>query len=222
MKKEQGGACAVNASVTIYLMLVLVLVTVLVCTVTESGRVSAMRAWLKGTASMGMDAVFSEYVAPIFEEYGVMMLWCKKEELVRRFEDYVEHNLDTSVTGLPSASGLLRANLVSCDLRDVLQATDENGKQFEEQVYDYMKFYLAESAAEKILSEAGIFDQGKKLEQFSEKINKHKDVFLEVDRSVAKIKDKTDKIRSQGTDPLQSIEKITDALEKYERTEEEN
>ena len=29
-----------------------------------------------------------------------------------------------------------------------------------------MKYYLAESAAEKILSEAGIFDQGKKLEQF--------------------------------------------------------
>ena len=87
-----------RSSITIYLTLMLVLVMALICTLIESGRVSAMNARLRSITYMAADSCFAEFAEPLFSDYGVMFLWCDEAEFTEKFNSYVTHNLSLDGT----------------------------------------------------------------------------------------------------------------------------
>lgn len=213
--KQRIPARRVRASITIYISLVLLLIMVLVCTLIESGRVSAISAKLEGVTYLGMDSVFSEFAAPVFEDYGVMMLWCKDDEFVRRMDKYISYNIKNTGLSLKLPADLYRIEHEETMLTATDRATDEKGRLFADQVYEYMKYVMPENMAEELLGDAGIFDEGNKVNEFMDEINKHKKTFLAVEKSATRLKDKLEKIQDRARDPLNALKDLSSSTGKY-------
>ena len=138
-----------RASITIYLALVLVIIMTLICTLVESGRVSAIKMKLRGITYMSMDAMFSGYARELFDEYGVMFIWTDEDKFLEEFNEYVEENLNTTGLGITRKADLYGMSREVSEIREIKWATDEGGKLFGDQVSEYMNYYLLENAAEK-------------------------------------------------------------------------
>ena len=87
--KKSVSLPKLRSSITIYLSLMLVVIIALICTLIESGRVSAINARLRSITYMAADSVFAEFAQPVFDKYGVMLLWMDEEEFAGSFQNYV-------------------------------------------------------------------------------------------------------------------------------------
>lgn len=183
MKTEKG-------SMTVYMTLVLLLVSALVCTIVESGRMSAVHTRARSFTYMGIDSVFSEFALPMFSSYGIMGLWMSTDEFTEKFEDYVNGNLDYSDLPYSANADLYGMSLTENELISVKMLTDDNGLIFAEQVYEYMKYYLAEDAAKELLGEMEVFGRSDAVSEFTEKIQEYSQVFTDVEDAVSEIKEK--------------------------------
>jgi hypothetical protein len=72
-----------KGSITIYLSLVLTLVLGLICTITESGRVSVVSAKTAGITYMALDSSFSEYAVIFRRLWFIVFVEFKRR--VRKF-----------------------------------------------------------------------------------------------------------------------------------------
>ena len=72
-----------RSSITIYLTLMLVLVMALICTLIESGRVSAMNARLRSITYMAADSCFAEFAEPCFLIMALCFFGVMKQSLQR-------------------------------------------------------------------------------------------------------------------------------------------
>ena len=204
-----------KGSMTIYLVLMIVLSLILICTLLESARVNAMSAKVKGITYMSMDSVFSEYAKPVFEDYGVMFLWCNESNFNSRFNGFAEKNLKEAGTSLIGSTDLYNISLSESSVTAAKWATDENGDIFEDQVDEYMKYHFTEAQAEKLLNNLDIFDEGSKINDFFEKINKYEDVFKKVEKSVEKVKEKIESVKNLAQKPLTYLNNMKSSLENY-------
>ena len=209
------------ASISVYLILMLVLVLVLVCTLIESGRVSAMNAKLKAVTYMSTDAVFSQYARPVFEDYGVMFLWCNEEAFNLRFMKFADKNLQEASLQLIGSADLYHISYSSSKVTKTEWATDDNGKIFEDQVDDYMKYHFTEEQAKKLLSKVDIYEQGNKVNDFFEKINKYESVFEKVEKSVGKVKEKAESLHARSDAPSQNLDAMQKSADAYKKDKKE-
>ena len=207
-----------KASITLYLALVLVIIMTLICTLVESGRVSAINMKLRGITYMAMDSMFSGYARELFDEYGVMFLWTGEEDFLTEFDEYLEDNLNTTGLGITRKADLYGMAHVSSEIQEIKWATDDGGELFGEQVSEYMKYYLIENAAEKILENTGIFEQGGKVSEFMEKIRSYKDVFERVENAVGEINQFVEQMKKATENPKELLEKMLDYIDKYINT----
>ena len=197
-----------DGSITIYLMLTIVIVLVLICTLVESGRVSAVSANVRSLAYMGMDSIFSEFAEPVFEEYGIMVLWKSEEEFVSEFSEYVNENLDVSDLSYQADADLYGISLTGNYLVSSSMVTDDSGLLFADQVYEYMEYYMLKSAAEALLEELDIFDQGDIVSDFMDTLSDCSEVFTEVEEKVSAVKEAIEKIQSISDDPLSLLDEL--------------
>ncbi len=193
----------------------LVLVLALICTLIESGRVSAINARLRSVTYMAADSVFAEYAQPMFDEYGVTFLWMSEESLTNKFNKYIAENLNVESTGLKQSLSLYGMQPIGSELKSIVWATDNNGTVFADQVYEYMKYALANEAIEELLSGMKIFTQGRDVQQFINKIDKYKDVFLSVEQSIKQINESVNQAKSLSEDPRLIISEISELLDEY-------
>ena len=210
------GKQTFHASITIYLTLMLVLVMALICTLIESGRVSAMNARLQSISYMAADSCFAEYAEPLFSEYGVMFLWCDEEELIEKYNAYIAGNLSLEGTGARNDIELYGMQHIDSTCQEITWATDRNGEVFAEQVETYMKYHLAENVLEKILSKLGIFEQSDHVQYFLDKIQDYKKIFVKVEDAVSKIQTKIDKIKDLAANPKGILTEMKQILDEYE------
>ena len=201
--------------ITIYLSLTLVLTSALIFTLIESARVSSMNAKLQSITYMACDSVFSGFAEPVFDRYGVMLLWEDEEEFLEDFKEYCSENLKTADSLGLLYSDIYRASLASAELTDKKAPTDNGGQVFADQVYEYMDYYLYEDAAERILDNVSIFDQGNKVDEFMDKIESYRDVFTRVEDSVSDLKKTIDSVKKIVKDPAELLGDASESLERY-------
>ncbi|MCF0142177.1 MAG: hypothetical protein HUJ75_02240 [Parasporobacterium sp.] len=211
MKKEK-------ASITIYLMLTLTIIMVLLCTVIESARVTAMKMRMTTIAYMAGDSQLSKYARPLFDDYGLNFLWMEDEEYTEGFKEYVTANVQPAQAGLVPSADMYGMGLEDCRLLGVVHALDESGEKIKEQAVQYMKYYLAEEAVEKILSNAGLFNQGDKTNEFFDTMEEYEDIFRNVEESVKDIAEKTDKVKALEEEPARLLQNMEDAIAGYKET----
>lgn len=209
------GKKKIKSSITIYLLLMLVLVLALICTLIESGRVSAINSRLRSVTYMAADSVFAEYAQPMFDEYGVTFLWMDEEMITSKFNKYVSENLNVDSTGIKQSLSLYGMQPVGSELKEVIWATDDSGVIFVDQVSQYMKYYLAEDIIDKSLSDIKFFSQGDKIQSFFEKVNKYKEVFLNVEKAIKQIETKVDQAKSLSQNPRLLISEISSLVDEY-------
>ncbi|MBO4835354.1 MAG: hypothetical protein J5483_04505 [Lachnospiraceae bacterium] len=212
----------VHASITIYLTLMLVLVMALICTLIESGRVSAMNARLQSISYMAADSCFAEFAEPLFSDYGVMFLWCDEEELIEKYNAYVAGNLSLEGSGARNDIELYGMQHIDSVCTDITWATDRNGEVFAEQVETYMKYHLTENILEKLLSKLGIFEQSDQVQYFLDKIQDYKKIFVKVEEAVTKIQTKIDKAKDLAANPKGILAKMQQILNEYEEDPDES
>lgn len=205
----------IKASITIYLTLMLLLVMALICTLIESGRVSAINARLRSITYMSADSCFSEFAEPLFSDYGVMFLWCDESEFLEKFNEYVQGNLSLAGTDAKNELELYGMKHVQSSLKDITWATDKDGEVFASQVETYMKYNLAEGVIEEILSGIGLFEQSDKIGAFLDKIQDYKKIFTQVETSVSKIYDSISRARNLASNPKLILGEMEEALNSY-------
>lgn len=168
---------------------------------------------------MAADSVFAEYAQPMFDKYGVTFLWMDEEVLTNKFNKYISENLNVESTGLKQSLSLYGMQPVGSELKEVTWATDDNGMIFADQASEYMKYMLAKDLVEQLLSQIDIFSQGDKVQNFIDRIDKYKKVFLNVEKSIEQIKIKVDQAKSLSADPGRIISDISDLLDEYTVTQ---
>lgn len=203
----------IKGSITIYLALVITVVLGLVCTVVESGRVSAIKAKTEGISYMAMDSEFSEYARQLFEDYGLMFLWESEGDFVSGIYDYAEYNCDLNKGVLSSNADLYGIGLAGVEIRKLCRATDNGGRVFADEVGRYMKYAAVEDILQTILSEINIFDQGGVVRDFYDKISDFSDKLSEVEEAVGNIKDKIDDIQTMFESPDTLLEELISKAE---------
>jgi len=202
------------------MLLSLILILALICTLTESARVSCINAKLKGITYMAADSCFSEFAREIFDDYGIMALWKTDGGLIASYNDYLQKNLDFSDTGLYTDADLYLISHDASALSDVKRITDDSGYLFEMQVYEYMDYYLVKEALEKLLEYIDIYRAGGKVSSFISKINEYRDVFIRLATAAARIQRTVDKAKSLAYNPKTILEYMKYGLDQYIETEE--
>ena len=205
-----------RSSITIYLTLMLVLVMALICTLIESGRVSAMNARLRSITYMAADSCFAEFAEPLFSDYGVMFLWCDEAEFTEKFNSYVTHNLSLDGTEARNDITLYGMQHVQTECSDITWATDQNGEVFARQVESYMKYHLAEEAVEKLLEHTSFFEQSEHIQHFMDRIQDYKKIFIKVEDHVSNIQKKIEKAKDLAADPKGLFNELEKLLDQYD------
>ena len=205
-----------RSSITIYLTLMLVLVMALICTLIESGRVSAVNARLRSITYMAADSCFAEFAEPLFSDYGVMFLWCDEAEFTEKFNSYVTHNLSLDGTEARNDITLYGMQHVQTECSDITWATDQNGEVFARQVESYMKYHLAEEAVEKLLEHTSFFEQSEHIQHFMDRIQDYKKIFIKVEDHVSNIQKKIEKAKDLAADPKGLFNELEKLLDQYD------
>ena len=208
-----------RSSITIYLTLTLVLVMALICTLIESGRVSAMNARLRSITYMAADSCFAEFAEPLFSDYGVMVLWCDENEFTEKFNAYVSQNLSLTGTDARNDIELYGMKHLQTECIDVTWATGQNGEVFAKQVEEYMKYHLAEEALEKLLEHTSFFEQSEHIQHFMDRIQDYKKVFIKVEDRVSDIQKKIEKAKDLAADPKGILYEMDNILNHYDENE---
>lgn len=205
-----------KASITIYLTLMFVFVMALICTLVESGRISAIQSKLRSITYMAADSCFAEFAEPLFSQYGVMFLWSDENEFIEKFNNYVTQNLTLAGTAARNDFVLYRMNYEGSELSDITWATEDNGEVFAQQVVEYMKSHMAQTVIEKILSGIGVFEQSDQISDFMNQVQEYRDIFVEVEQSVSAIKDKIDKAKFLAGNPKNILYELREEVQGYE------
>ena len=205
----------VPASITIYLALILVIILSLVFTLTESARVSAALFSARSLTYLSADSVFSEYADSVFSEYGIMVLWKDEDEFISSFEGYAEAGLDTSDILYAANADFYGISFTGAAAESVTYITDSGGLLFAQQVYEYMAYYITQSAALEILDELGIFGQSGTVSEFMEEVNSYSDVFAAVEESVSDIQEEIEQAQEIDQDPSELLGSLYDAVYAY-------
>lgn len=193
----------------------LVLVLGLIFTLTESARVSALRARLQSLTYVAADACFSEFAQPVFDDYGVMLLWQDEETFIKNFKEYVSKNLVTEDISLLRYGELFGAGLEEASLLSKKGPLDENGKVFADQVLEYMDTFLFEDAVSRILDNVSIFDQGDKASDFMDKIEDYGSVFKKLEKQVGVVDKKVEAAQRVSRDPADILDEAKDSIEAF-------
>ncbi|MCI8669270.1 MAG: hypothetical protein HFI34_07105 [Lachnospiraceae bacterium] len=80
------------------------------------------------------------------------------------------------------------------------------------QIYDYMKYRIAGDAVNLLLDKCNLLSQGKKIQEFFDKVNDCTEKFNQIEESVAKIKKKVDLIKESAGQPKEYLEELREKL----------
>ena len=214
---KKSVACRkLKSSMTIYLTLMLVVIMALIFTLIESGRVSAINTKLRSITYMAADSVFAEFAQPLFDQYGVLMLWADEEEFMKAFNGYIKENLSMKETEVGSDMDLYGMHYADSALTEVKWVTDDGGELFAKQVYDYMKIHIIESVAEQLLSRTDFFEQTEKVRDVMGTISEYQSEFIKVEKSVSDLSDKVNRIKDLSENPKTLLEEMQRDLELYQ------
>ena len=139
-----------NGSITIYLSLSLTIIMAVLGLIIESARDVSLSARLSEATFMAEDALFSEYIASMYEDYGIMAFYKTDEEICGKIKDYCNFNLDPHSV-FNKNYNFLKAKSKNVEITEANYITDYGAKAFIEQACEYIKYFAPKEAARKLL-----------------------------------------------------------------------
>lgn len=172
MRREENG------SITVFLSLILVLVFALCATLIEGARIHTGRQREQLILESAVDAVFTEYCLPLYENYHVFFLnkgidtdTLSGEDFLNSIKEYITYGMSTEGEGwMGNGADLYKDELVSLKLTGAENAIGKNGEIFRNEVLEYMKYKAAGSVIEMALEKMDLFSAAQK----TGKVLKHK------------------------------------------------
>lgn len=203
---------ALKGSITIFLAMIFTVLLAFVCVLLENARVSSAASKAEGITYMGLDSCFAEYAKELFDEYGVMYIWSDEQSLIEHLNTLADYNCQNKIKDI---YGL---RLQSIDMEDRENALDNGGKDFESQVYRYMKYKLGEDAlsglADKVKEKSGLLKDAEKVSDVYNKITECSDEFKDAEECVLNVSKSVKKLDEAGRDAEEMVVGVTGAVDK--------
>ncbi len=203
---------ALKGSITIFLAMIFTVLLAFVCVLLENARVSSAASKAEGITYMGLDSCFAEYAKELFDEYGVMYIWSDEQSLIEHLNTLADYNCQNKIKDI---YGL---RLQSIDMEDRENALDNGGKDFESQVYRYMKYKLGEDAlsglADKVKEKSGFLKDAEKVSDVYNKITECSDEFKDAEECVLNVSKSVKKLDEAGRDAEEMVVGVTGAVDK--------
>ena len=188
-----------DGGITVFFSLVILIIIVLISTVLESARVSIIQSRTRKISEISLDSCFAGYAREIYEDYGLLVLWEKDEELISKFSKYANKNSCIRDNNFGVAGDILKINFVGVDIQNKKSITDCNGEIAYEQIYSYMKYKIAEDGINALINKTQSLSQGEEVNRQFDNINNCSDSIIKVEKSVETIKENTEKLLALNT-----------------------
>lgn len=121
-----------EGQITVFLSLVLVCVLGLLCGLLESARMAGSAYYLQMAANSAVQSVFGAYNLELWNRYRILGLWADEEDVEQEFRNYLTFYLNHG-TFYPSQIRQIQG-------KEIKYLTDANGRYFEQEILDYMKY----------------------------------------------------------------------------------
>lgn len=168
-----------KGSITVYLTLTMIILLALVATFLENARVSVAGHELKKTIQGAVDAEFTNYYRPLYEDYGLFFMdkGIESDSLLKRvvandIKKYVEESLcnqtSSSVLGYDvslNGTDLYQTKINSLQTTSVVKAVDCDGGLWEDEVIQFMKYQVTGDMLKKMLEQCGLLEKNKTVSQ---------------------------------------------------------
>ncbi len=145
----------VKGSITLALSLSLTIILAVLGVIIESARETSLNARLQEVSYMAEDAIFSEYIASMYKDYGIMAFYKTTDEITNKFTSLCNYNLNP-VSPLSQNYNMLKAKLKSANISEAAYMTDNGAKAFVEQVCEYMKYDIPKEMLSEIIDKASV------------------------------------------------------------------
>lgn len=136
-----------KGSITIFLSISLSIIICLIFYTLESCHLDSLIARSEGITYLSLDSLFGQYCLPLFEEYGLFCLNEQGINLENEIKKYADNNCRTPASILHNSSSFLNLTVKDVDIKKVSYITDDDAKEFVEQVCDYVKYMELNSFA---------------------------------------------------------------------------
>lgn len=163
LRKKQDGYMTVFASLCFAIIMSLVTVCI------DGARLQGSKALAYMINDMSLDTLMSYYHKTLFEEYQLFFLDAgfgeNKVDETKMKEIFVNNAIEISDKqdkSLLSYSELTDAKLSEFEITNMVKAVDANGKIFEKEITEYMKYGFTEQFFEDFKNEADIFSGSQK------------------------------------------------------------
>lgn len=198
----------VRGSITVFLSLILVIVLALIGTLLDVARFNMAGSFSYRALVSSVDTEFTKYCRELFEDYHIYMLGnghdlkdVSGEEFVNSMTQYLMYSFDsdTDLTMLQTpikvkGTELLDLSVLDCKVEGVTTLADYNGQVFEDQVAQYMKYYVAGEAADGILAKLKLLNQSKETMKVVRKKNEVDEKVAKLDKSIMSLMQEIDGI----------------------------
>lgn len=214
-----------KASVTIYFSLILMILLAVMITTVESARLAGIHIRCQSAAALGLESLFADYAAPLFEKYALLFLESsygtgEKEAYLNQYRDYVSYNADCNYHDY-TGHDFYRSKLGEVTTETVIYATDKEGKALEEQICETVIGDIPINLLEDVLGRLELSNQCELLTKFFNGISRMSDKVNKVDKAVQKIYEKVEELKEFQKDLEERIEELRDLIERLDSAREE-
>lgn len=124
-----------KGEITVFLALILISICALLCGIAESVRTAGARCYLRMAVDSSMDSLMAQYHRELWEQYRILGLESDgremlEEEFVQFAEPYIE------------AENWYPMEIRQAQVKDMVTLTEGDGRYFEQEILDYMKYGL--------------------------------------------------------------------------------
>lgn len=140
-----------NGAVTLYLAISFSLLLTLICYTIESCHLGVLASRADSVSYISADSLLGNYCLPLFEKYGLFCLNEQGLDLKSLLTDYAKNNCQSSPSLLYGYESFLNLSLDDIDITDVHYITDNDAKDFVEQICEHVKYLELTNLANELL-----------------------------------------------------------------------
>lgn len=181
-----------------FLSLILLLIMSFICTIIESARINTAKVYAQRAFTTALDSTLAGYYAPLWNEYHIFGLNtgssdCKTndEVLSRTVKNYMEYALhpgkDIAQTTSKKSVDILDLNIDEISVLKTSELMDYEGKLFQNQAVEYMKYAEIADGLELLLEKLSILEQSEKVSYIMEEKQRVEEELVEIDEELLKL-----------------------------------
>lgn len=202
-----------QGSITVFLSLIILLVLSIVLVSIENARLTSAYTRSREISYMALDSCFSAYAKEVFDDYGLMMLWKSDSEFSELYHTYVEKNCEYSEAFIVKPIDFLSLKCEDVTIAGMTMVTDNDCELIENQIYDYMKYAVAEEVLDRMIGDSQSLSQSEGVNRFNDKLENCSDALTEVESSVGEIYENIREIKTIEYNPKEVLSDMNHRLE---------